>query len=212
MSNIYNLVQPYILGSIEKSVHANNSNEAARQIYSNLSEHFNNSIPTFFFSLQKGQSGGGKYYHFVVNENREDNEVSYAIKNYNVLDEDLEEFKLAQKEFINKYNNTIGGSDKKKKKKKKSKSSKKKKHHKDDDDDISSSSSSSSSSDEDIFITDTENIYRRVRRYVIEDDPIHFWWCRPSLYGRYIDPFIPTFYSVNKPHIQISIRGYINGP
>ena len=209
MSNVYNLVHPYILGSLETSVKANNSNEAARQIYSNLSEHFNNSIPTFFFSLQKGQSGGGKYYHFVVNEKRENNEVSYAIKNYNVLDEDLEEFKLAQSDFISKYENIKGGKDKKKKKK--SKSHKKKKDHKYEDED-DSSSSSSSSSDEDIFITDTENIYRRVRRYIIEDDPISFWWCRPSLYGKYIDPFIPTFYSVNKPHIQISIRGYISDP
>jgi hypothetical protein len=208
MSNVYNLVHPYILGSLETSVKANNSNEAARQIYSNLSEHFNNSIPTFFFSLQKGQSGGGKYYHFVVNEKRENNEVSYAIKNYNVMDKDLEEFKLAQSDFISKYENIKGGKDKKKKK---SKSHKKKKHHKHDDEE-DSSSSSSSSSDEDIFITDTENIYRRVRRYIIEDDPISFWWCRPSLYGKYIDPFIPTFYSVNKPHIQISIRGYISDP
>ena len=64
MANNYNLVNPYIKGKIETSVKAKNSREAASVIYTNLSEHFNNAIPAFYFTIQKGS---GKFYNFKVN-------------------------------------------------------------------------------------------------------------------------------------------------
>ena len=69
MVNTYVLVNPYIQGSFEKKVKAKNSIEAGKLIYNSLSEHFNNNIPKFLFTIQKGSSGKGKYYNFKVKEN-----------------------------------------------------------------------------------------------------------------------------------------------
>ncbi len=70
MVNTYVLVNPYIEGSFEKSVKARNSIEAGKMLYSSLSEHFNNNVPKFLFTIQKGSSGKGKHYSFKVKENK----------------------------------------------------------------------------------------------------------------------------------------------
>ena len=57
MTNSYVLVNPHIEGSLKKQVQAKNSLEAAKNLYKNLSEHFNNSVPKFYFTIQKGGSG-----------------------------------------------------------------------------------------------------------------------------------------------------------
>ena len=43
---------------------------AAKKLYRSLSEHFNNNVPQFYFTVQKGSSGKGKYYHFKVTEKK----------------------------------------------------------------------------------------------------------------------------------------------
>ena len=54
MVNKYHLVNPYIDGDdFESSTNAKNSNEAANKLYSRISEHFNNSVPVFYFTIQK---------------------------------------------------------------------------------------------------------------------------------------------------------------
>ena len=55
---------------MKKSVKSKNSVAAARTLYKNLSEHFSNSVPKFYFTIQKGGSGNGKYYHFIVKEKK----------------------------------------------------------------------------------------------------------------------------------------------
>ena len=66
MSNSYTLVNPFIHGDFKSTVKSKNSVNAAKSFYKNLSEHFNNNIPKFYFTIQKGGSGNGKYYHFLV--------------------------------------------------------------------------------------------------------------------------------------------------
>ena len=44
---------------------------AARKLYKKLSEHFNNSVPKFYFTIQKGGSGKGKFSHFIVKERKD---------------------------------------------------------------------------------------------------------------------------------------------
>ena len=61
MSQTYNLVNPFIQGSVKTSVKSENSVKAANKIYENISEHFNNDIPQFNLTIQKGTNG--KLYH-----------------------------------------------------------------------------------------------------------------------------------------------------
>ena len=52
MANTYVLVNPHINGSVETKIKADNSLQAAKKAYKNVSKHFNNNIPKFYFTLQ----------------------------------------------------------------------------------------------------------------------------------------------------------------
>jgi hypothetical protein len=52
MSNMYKLVNPYIQGDMKTSLKSKNSITAAKSFYKGLSEHFNNNIPKFYFTIQ----------------------------------------------------------------------------------------------------------------------------------------------------------------
>ena len=85
MTNSYVLINPQIKGSFQSKINANNSVEAAKLFYTNMSEHFNNNLPKFYFSIQKGKSGKGKIYHFMVRENKNDDNVSFKIERQQTL-------------------------------------------------------------------------------------------------------------------------------
>lgn len=182
MVNTYVLVNPHIEGQFKSKIKAKNSNEAANMFYKNLSEHFNNSVPKFHFTIQKGSSGDGKYYHFEVKENREENEVSFNIKPYTIQGEheSIQRFETKLANFKSKF-----GQDGGKKKGKKSK--------KDDDSDDSSD-----------FDISEDNIYRRAKSY-IPTQPIYYWWYDPYVY-RLDSLYIPTFYSYVTPYIELSLK------
>jgi hypothetical protein len=177
MVNSYVLVNPYIDGSFKSEVKARNSQEAAKMLYTSLSEHFNNSIPSFHFTIQKGKSNSGKLYHFKVNESREGNTVDFTIKQHNVVDEDRsnKDFRGRLDQFKNKLKQGGG------------------KHDKDHKDDSSDSSDSSSSSD----------YYRRAKQYT-PTVPFSYYWYDPFVY-RLDSVFIPSFYSYNIP-MYLEIR------
>ena len=82
MVNSYVLVNPHIEGNLKTKIKASNSLEAANNLYKNLSEHFSNSVPEFYFTIQKGSSGEGKMYHFKVKESKKNDEVSYSVAPY----------------------------------------------------------------------------------------------------------------------------------
>jgi len=176
MVNSYVLVNPYIEGSFKSKIKARNSQEAAKMIYTNLSEHFNNSVPKFHFTIQKGTSSNGKMYHFKVSEEREDDTVNFSIKPLTLKNEDSinREFKGRLEEIKNKLNQDGG--------KHRSKHSSKRS--------ISDSSDSSDSSDD---------YYRRARTYpYVPSYPFNYWWYDPSVY-RLDSVFMPTFYSTSSP-------------
>lgn len=181
MVNTYVLVNPHIEGNFKSKIKARNSNEAANMFYTNLSEHFNNSVPQFHFSVQKGSSGSGKYYHFEVKENRDHNDVSFKINPYEIKNEHeaIQQFESKLANFKTKFAQDGG-------KKKKSKKSKKN----------SSDSSSDSSSD--------NNIYKRTKSYLPTNQPIYYWWYDPHVY-RLESTYIPTFYSYVTPYIELNL-------
>ena len=87
MSNSYRLINPHIEGDMKTKVKAKNSVEAAKIIYTNLSEHFNNNLPKFNFTIQKGSSGKGKYYSFQTKEARNGEDVKFSIKPISIKNE-----------------------------------------------------------------------------------------------------------------------------
>ena len=108
MLNTYVLVNPSIQGKIQKSIKAKNSNEAAQLLYSEISQHMNNSLPSFLFTIQKGSSGDGNMYSFQVKEHKisNNNEINYSISKIETkTDVDtIKQFKEKLNEFQNKKN------------------------------------------------------------------------------------------------------------
>jgi hypothetical protein len=187
MTNSYKLINPQIKGNkFKTSIKANNSNDAAKQIYTSLSEHFNNSIPEFNFTISKNKK---KLYHFQVHETRENknNEVSFQIKKLNFVptEQQLNQFNENVKLFNEKFIDIEGGKHKKHKK------------HKDSD----------SSSIESYLDSDSEKIYKRIKKYLPIEQPIYYWWYDPYIYNLKT-VYIPTFHSFVTPYIQLSLISY----
>ena len=184
MVNTYILVNPHIEGNFKSKIKARNSNEASNLFYKNLSEHFNNSVPSFHFSIQKGSSGEGKYYHFQVKEIRENDEVSFNIKPFTIHgeQESIQRFESKLASFKSKFSQDGG---------KKSKKSKKSKN--DDSDDSSD------------FDVSEDDIYKRAKSYMPSTQPIYYWWYDPYVY-RLDKLYVPTFYSYVTPYIELSLK------
>lgn len=195
MSNTYQLVNPHIEGNFKAKIKSDNSLKAARQFYRGLSEHFNNNVPAFYFTIQKGGSGKGKLYHFVAKETREgDDEVSFSIEPYTISSNNTNNFTSRLEQFKSKFA-MAGG--KKKGSKKGSKKAPKKESREgksskffDDSEDLSDSS---------------EDFYTRVQTYrPTVTPPLYYWWYDPLVYN--LDSvFIPTFYSYVTPYIEIKM-------
>ena len=188
MSNIYVLVNPYIQGELKNSISSDNSINAAKNVYSKISEYFNNAVPEFYFTLQKGESGKGKYYHFQVIESRVDDNVTFTLEPYDIMGgADVNTFASNLDTFKNKFKQ-IGGKTSKHSSKKKSESS----------------SSSSSDSDSDSSIPIRRHKHKRINNYITTyDQPIYYWWYDPSLY-KLNTYYIPTFYQYITPVIQFN--------
>jgi len=189
MSNSYVLLNPYVQGEFKTTLKAKNSVEAGKEFYSSLSEHFNNAVPKFYFTIQKGHSGQGKYYHFRVSEKRNKNDVSFTLEPYEIVgtsEKEITDFSTRLNEFKNNFAQSGG----KKKKHRKSK-------HSDTDDKSSESSSDSSES--------SSYNYKKVNTYISTvNQPIYYWWYDPSIY-RLNTYYVPTFYSYVTPVIEIAL-------
>ena len=185
MVNSYNLVNPYIKGKFNSQVKAKNSLEAGKMLYNALAEHFNNNVPKFYFSIQKGKSGKGKMYHFEVKEKKEGDNVSFSIEPHTLKNvaASNKKFNARLSKFKGRIDGKLGGAPKRKKKK-----TKKKKKKKDDSDSESSS----------------EEEYLETTYVTTVDHPIYYYWYDPLVYS--VDSvYIPTFYSYVTPYIEIDL-------
>ena len=187
MVNKYKLINPYIKGEFESKVEGNNSVEAAKIFYKNLSEHFNNNVPKFYFTIQKGGSKG-KFYHFEVKEKKTNEEVNYSIKPYEIKDEEVavEQFVENFNKFKGRFN---GGA------KRKSTKGKKSSHRKSKKDDSSDSE-------------DSYDFYREAKSYVpVTSQPLYYMYYDPLVY-RLDSVYIPTFYQYAQPYWEIASYSY----
>ena len=219
MVNTYIMVNPYIEGSFEKSIKAKNSIEAGKLLYTSLSEHFNNNVPKFLFTIQKGGSGKGKYYSFKVKEDKLNDEINFSIEPYTVKDE-MNVYKNIQKnitDFQNKINvkAQTGGAKKAKdskktktaKKTKDTKKAKTSKKAKDSSDDSDIEDNFEFDADEDFDLDDSPKYNKKsVQRYMPNGNyPISHWYYDPYLY-RLNSMYVPTFYSYVIPYVEILLR------
>ena len=200
MANKYCLVNPHIEGEFDTNIKSDNSMKAAKAFYKNLSQHFNNNIPKFYFSIQKGGSGTGKYYHFVVKEMKEDDEVKFNIEPY-VIPQDsqsIKTFETKLSSFKSKFNQFGGKEGSKKTSKKASKKTSKKTSNK-----AKASKKLDDSSDSDLDSSDI--FYRQAQTYKpAVAPPLYYWWYDPGVY-KLDSVFIPTFYSYVTPYLQITL-------
>ena len=191
MVNTYKLVNPYIKGEFETKIKTKNSIDAAKKFYKKLSEHFNNNVPKFYFTIQKGGSGKGKFYHFEVKESKNHEEVNYSIQPYELEKEDaLKSFIDNFKKFKGRYN---GGAKKRRSKRRSKKRSKRR------------------SSKKSIYDLDDESssvdFYREAKSYVpATTQPIYYMYYDPLVYN--LDSvYIPTFYAYVTPYIELNTAG-----
>ena len=193
MVNKYKLINPYIKGEFESKVEGNNSVEAAKTFYKNLSEHFNNNVPKFYFTIQKGGSKG-KFYHFEVKEKKTNDEVNYSIKPYKIKDEDsaVEQFV----ENFNKFKGRFNGGAPKRKNSKGKKSSRR------------SSKTKSKKYDSSESSEDSYDFYREAKSYVpVTSQPLYYMYYDPLVY-RLDSVYIPTFYQYAQPYWEIASYSY----
>jgi hypothetical protein len=183
MGNKYKLVNPYIKGEFETKIDAKNSVEAAKLFYKNLSEHFNNSVPKFYFTIQKGGSGSGKFYHFEVKEKKTKESVDYSIKPYEIKGEEE-----AMKNYLNNFENFKGRYNGGARKGSRRSSRRSSRHL---DDDVSSES---------------DDFYREAKSYVpVTSQPIYYMYYDPLVYK--VDTvFFPTFYAYATPYLVFNTR------
>jgi len=182
MVNKYKLVNPYIKGEFETKLEAANSIEAAKIFYKNLSEHFNNNVPKYYFTIQKGGSGKGKFYHFEVKEKKTQDEVNYSIHPFEIKGDDMaiEQFVENFDKFKGRFN---GGARKSSKRRSKKRSSR----NRDD------------SSDMD----DSYDFYREAKSYVpVTSQPLYYMYYDPLVY-RLDSMYIPTFYAYATPYFEL---------
>ena len=194
----YNLVNPKVLGSMTTSVKADNSLKAARELYKGLSEHFNNTIPAFYFTIQKGGSGKGKLYNFKVTEEKSGEEVDFTLEPFKVSNE-KDAFESFQRK-LNKFNakcEQVGGKSKTSKKKRKGG-----KRSKDDSD---SDSDFDDDDRMDMMVVGDDEWFRTFYGLypTIYDYPISYFWYDPAVFN--LDfYYIPTFYTYLTPFIEVA--------
>lgn len=185
----YYLVNPVIGGSLKTKFTGKNNLDAANKAYTTLSEHFNNNMPEFYFTLQeissdKVQIGAGKvsdYKHFLVKETKKENQVNYRLVEHKVSN-NTEQFKNFKKEIKNLAQKAqLGGH---------------KKHSYDDESD--------SDSDELFGDNDDEMYFPKMKRSTILSDPISFWWYDPYVF-RIKKYHVPTWVAPLAPYVTIPL-------
>lgn len=213
MSKNYKLVNPYVIGSMNKSFNASSSLEAAKLAYSELSQYFGNHMPVFRFTLKKTEGnnsviGGSSkdFVHFEANEHKnQKNEVSYEIKQISV--KDVKGFQTRLDKVANQDEKQMGGA-----KGKKSKKVKKSKSKKDDSDSDSSDvdyvERVKKTRDDDLSDYFDDSL-EGPRKGPLTYDPISYYWYDPFLYPSLDRWYVPTFVLPIQPRIVMDAHSWL---
>jgi hypothetical protein len=214
MSKNYKLVNPYVIGSMNKTFNAASSLEAAKLAYSELSQYFGNHMPVFRFTLKKMEGnnsvvGGSSkdFIHFEANENKnKKNEVSYEIKQISV--KDVKGFQSRLDKVANQDEKKMGGAKGKKSKKVKKTKAKSKK------DDSSSDSEDyvervNNTRDDDDLSDYFDDSLEGPRKGPLTYDPISYYWYDPFLYPSLDRWYVPTFVLPIQPRVVMDAHSWV---
>jgi hypothetical protein len=217
-NNTYKLLNPFILGSMETSVNAPDSNAAAKLLYENFSAHLKNALPGYLFSFGKFSSSDLetplKHYTYKVSEefkggsDGDGSKVDYKLVRYNGK-VNPENFLKNLEKFKSKVHNedalSIEAPTKQTGGKKKAKTIRKKLMKMDDDDDDSSSSGEYYNRDG----PGRYNNYGRYNnRYINYYDPIWYYYYDPYYYYGLSRTYIPTFADYLNPTVLVNLDSY----
>ena len=172
---VFELTNPVIVGSFNKTYDASNAEEAGRMFWEALAvdgKYISGNVPQFAFTMKENKTQ--KLYHFIVSETPSGKNASYSIKAL--------ELKLTPAEANKLIDASKNAYDTAYKLAKDYQEGGKHKRRKHDD----SSSSSSDSSDDDI-----DDMFRSMRIKSITR-PLVYWWYTPTVY-RVENLFTPTF-------------------
>lgn len=180
----YKLVNPYLQGGISTVVESKNENDAAEQIWTNLSKCVVNIVPSFAFTIKDTKNN--KLYSYSVSEEQiggdKNKEVDYKIKPISIKEESTKRLVKS----INKFEKIVNDSN--------SDSDNQKGGDKDKD-------------DKDDEYKKLKKLYKKAKleNYINSvQAPIYYWWYNPLCYNiDYI--YIPTFAYPLAPYVQIDL-------
>jgi len=209
MVHKYALVNPSIIGTLDTTVEASNSAQAAKEIYNKISPFFKTAQPNLIYTIQKlksssAQIGGGSdktYYNFKVKEIEKNGEVIYTISSYSGK-YDIEKLNNSLSSLATRINGKMNllDSEEPPEPKKEMKGGVKK---------TSKSSKKSWRDEDDELDDDLNDIFPRQKNqylssFVIPNlvDPISYWWYN-NIYYDASRLYIPSFIGAIDPYIII---------
>lgn len=159
----YQLVNPYVKGTVKTEYGANDVLDAAQQAWTSISNNFTNDLPKFAFTLER--SGDRKLFHFVVREERNGKSADVVIEPLNLPNVKKSNKHLkSQLKKLDAIQSQTGGEKGKDKDKEKA-------NEKDEDD-------SSDDDDDDV----DEKMLKKVINKINYSQPIAYWWYSPLIY------------------------------
>lgn len=207
MNDSYTLVNPYIVGNMDTTIKALSPIDAAKKLYSKLSQFFNNNLPQFFFTIKKDNNsdmltgGGSDLHHFIVSEKKHGDTVDFKIAPYDLKDKSrINTFVNKLNQFKNKQNGGFSEDDSS------SSSSDTLTEFTETEQfggkfDSSSSESSSSESSSDSLSLESDY---SLSIPTFKMAPISYWWYDPQVYFLK-KMYIPTFKAKVIPYIQLDL-------
>jgi len=208
MSKNYKLVNPYVIGSMNKSFNASSSIEAAKLAYNELSQYFGNHMPAFRFTLKKVGTNNSvvkgeskDFIHFEANENKgKDNKVTYEIKQ--IEGNNMKSFQSRLNKVANQDEKQNGGA-KSKKSIKKAKKTKSRKDDSESDSDSDRGNYVERNSGNDDLSDYFDDDYEAPRKGPLTYDPISYYWYDPFVYPTVDRWYLPTFVLPIQPRVVI---------
>lgn len=101
----YKIVNPRIRGSMDTQFTAENNKEAGLKAYREMSSYFSNNVPSFVFTLQRGND----LVHYKAKEKVKGEKVKFSVREIDDSDKLRKIDENALKTFIADTNDSVGG-------------------------------------------------------------------------------------------------------
>jgi len=219
----YQLVNPYIIGSMNTSFEAKSSMEAAKKAYENVSQYFGNAMPSYKFTLKRLSSdnkimGGSEksFLHFEAKEAKgKNNLVTFEI-NQIKADKDIKPFQQRLNKVVNqdlKLKSNLGGGKGRKSSKKVSRKARREVKGVESEESVLPKKNKyvKGSNDYDDDLSDYfDEDYDKPRTGPLVYEPISYYWYDPYIYPFTDNWYMPTFVLPLQPRVTIDSHTLLN--